>query len=202
MKRRNGNLVIACLVVLVWAPRIVMADVAIEDTSFAEPDGNRVLQQSVVVSAPLGDVWHVFTTAEGLMSWAVPFAVVDFRLGGHWETSYRPDATAGDPANIRSRIISYLPMKMLSLQAEQAPPGFPNPELLDGMFSVFHFEPFDDDSVRITVSGLGYGTEPEFDNLYEMFQRANEWTLRRLHERFAQGPVAWDELHPTIKSEE
>ena len=202
MIRRRSNLFVACLIALFWTPRIAMADAAVEDTSFKEPDGNRVLQQSVVVAAPLEDVWQAFATADGLMSWAVPFAVVDFRLGGRWETSYRPDAKAGDPANIRPRIISYLPMKMLSLQAEQAPPGFPNPELLDGMFSVFHFEPLEDDVVRITVSGLGYGDGPEFDNLYEMFRRANEWTLRRLHERFAKGPVAWDELHPTINSKE
>jgi hypothetical protein len=53
----------------------------VENTSYTAPDGSRVLQHRVVVPASLAEVWHAFTTAEGVRSWAVPFAHVDFRLG-------------------------------------------------------------------------------------------------------------------------
>ena len=202
MKTLHFTLVIALLGSLPCNLSAADAEPAVADTSFVQPNGHRVLQQSIVVPASVDDVWHAFTSADGLMSWAVPFAEVDFRLDGYWETSYQPGATPGDPANIRSRIISYLPLRMLSLKAEQAPPDFPNPELLDGLFSVFQFEVMAENRVRVTVSGVGYGPGDAFDNLYAMFRDANEWTLLRLHERFDKGPVQWDSVYPKITNKE
>lgn len=192
----------ALLLLSAWTSGIAEEAPAVVDSSFVLADGSRVLQQSIEVPASRDDVWQAFTTAEGLMSWAVPFAVVDFRLGGSWETSYQPDARPGDPANIRSRIISFLPLSMLSIQAVQAPPDFPRPELLRDMFAVFRFESVDDAHTRISVSGIGYGAGPEFDELYETFRKANGWTLLRLHARFKDGPVEWDRAHPTINNKE
>jgi len=199
---RTKVLVAALLSIAAWIPCNADDSAVVIDSSFTQPDGSRVLQQSIDVPASREEVWHAFTTADGLMSWAVPFAVVDFRLGGSWETSYQPNARSGDPANIRSRIISFLPMTMLSLQAEQAPPDFPNPNLLKKLFSVFLFESLSDERVRITVSGIGYGPTADFDTLYENFREANRWTLLRLHERFQDGPFQWDATNPTINNRE
>lgn len=163
-------------------------------SSYVAPDGGRVLRQSIEVPASLPEVWRALTTTEGIRSWAVPVAEVDFRLGGIWESSYRLDARIGDPDNIRNRFISYLPMKMISIQAVQAPPGFPHPELLSELFSVIELEELAPDRVRVTISGVGYRQGGGYDEIYRHFDAGNAWSLEQLRKRFVEGPVDWEKV--------
>lgn len=163
----------------------------VENTSYALADGARVLQHRVVVAASLEDVWAAFSTTEGLRAWAVPVAHVDFRVGGIWESSYDVAARIGDAGNIRNRYLAYLPMRMIAVQAEAAPPDFPAPELLPELFSVFEFEELGPRAVRVTVSGVGYRDDPRFEAVYALFDAGNAWSLRQLHSRFENGPVDW-----------
>lgn len=167
---------------------------AVEDTSFTAPDGTRVLQHSIVVPATLAEVWTAFTTTEGVRSWAVPVAQVDFRLGGIWESSYKRDAKLGEPGNIRNRYLAYLPMEMVTIQAISAPPTFPHPELLPELFTVIEMRPLGPREVRVRVSQVGYKTGPGYDAIYAHFQRGNPWSLQKLQERFTRGPVDWEAL--------
>lgn len=169
-------------------------DVVSEETIL--DDGRRMLRQEIVVDAPLNDVWHVFTTSEGWESWAVAFANVDFRVGGIIETSYDPHAKPGDPANIRNKVLSYLPYRMLSIQAVQAPPGFPHAELLPNLHSVIEFEAVDESRTRVIINGVGYGEGEGYDRLLEFFRRGNAWTFEKLRQRFELGPVDWDKTRP------
>lgn len=130
------------------------------------------------------------------MSWAVPFARVDFRLGGLIETSYDPAAQPGDTANIHSRILAFLPGTMMAFRAERAPPGFPHPELLEGLFSVVEIAGYGDGESLVRLSGVGYTDSPGHRELREFFERGNAWSLERLVERFSTGPVDWSALLP------
>jgi uncharacterized protein YndB with AHSA1/START domain len=168
-----------------------LAAAAISNTSYEPPEGGFVLRHEAVITAPPEAVWEAFTTAEGWMSWAVPFARVDFALGGRIETSYDPAAQPGDAANIHSRILAYLPGQMMAFQAERAPPGFPHPELLEGLFSVVEIVPQGDGASRVRLSGVGYTDSPGHLELREFFERGNAWSLERLVERFTSGPVDW-----------
>lgn len=152
----------------------------IENTSHVAPDGSRVLQQSVVVPATLADVWNAMTTAEGVRSWAAPVAFVDFRLGGIWESSYRPGATRGDPANIKNLFISYIPMRMVAMQVIQAPPDFEHHELVKQVFSVYEMAEAGPGAVRVTVSMVGYQSDPAYDAMYRFFEAGNAWSLQSL----------------------
>lgn len=163
----------------------------VEETSYVAPDGSRVLQHELVVAATPAEVWQTFTTAEGLKSWAVPSAWVDFRLGGTWETSYDPDARQGDSDNIITRILAYQPLRMIAIQAVHAPPDFAYPELLPNLFSVFTFEPAADGGTRIRASGVGYRDGEGYDHIYAFFRVGNAWTLEQLRQRFVAGPVDW-----------
>jgi uncharacterized protein YndB with AHSA1/START domain len=169
---------------------------AVVETESVLSDGTRLLSHAVEIDADPAAVWDAFTTAEGWMSWAVPFAHVDLRLGGLIETSYDPSARRGDPANIANRILSYLPRRMLSIQAVQAPPGFPHADKLPGLHSVIEIEPVADRRTRVTISGVGYGEGPEYDQLIEFFRQGNAWSLERLRERFVTGPADWRALLP------
>lgn len=161
------------------------------NSSYVAPDGSRVLRQSVEVPASVAEVWEALTTTAGVRSWAVPVADVDFRLGGIWESSYRLDARIGDPGNIRNRFISYLPLRMVSIQAIQAPPGFPHADLLPELFTVIELEGLGPNRARVTISGVGYREGEGYDVLHRHFDAGNAWSLEQLRKRFADGPVDW-----------
>jgi len=170
-----------------------LAAEGVENTSYTTAGGMRVLQHEIVVDTPRDKVWEAFSTAEGWTSWVAPVAFVDFRRGGTIETSYDPNAQRGDPANIRSEILSYLPGRMLSLQAVQTPPGFPHPELADGLWSVFLFEDVEKGRTRIIAAGAGYGAGESYDTIFRFFERANAMALQQLDRRLREGPVDWDQ---------
>jgi uncharacterized protein YndB with AHSA1/START domain len=101
----------------------------VSNSGFTEASGDRAMQLSIEVPAPAHEVFLAFTTSEGFSSWAVPVALVDFRIGGYIEASYDPAAKPGDPNNIRNRILAYVPDRVLVIKNEQAPKGFADPEL-------------------------------------------------------------------------
>lgn len=174
-----------------------LAVASVTNTSYESAEGGYVLRHEAVVPAPPDEVWTALTTSAGWMSWAVPFARIDFRLGGRIETSYEPTAQAGDPDNILNRILAYVPGRMMAFQAERAPPGFPHPELLDGLFSVVEIQAEGEGATRVAVSGIGYTDSPGHRELRAFFERGNAWTLERLVERFATGPADWAALLPS-----
>lgn len=120
---RFALLLVTLLVVSACGDSAVAASPAgIDDTSQTSEDGIRTLRQSVIVSAPIAEVWNAFTTADGYRAWAAPVAQIDFRVGGIIETGYSADARLGAPGNIRNEITAYAPERMFALRNRQAPP--------------------------------------------------------------------------------
>jgi hypothetical protein len=115
----------------------------------------------------------------------------ELRPGAVIETSYQSAARPGDPANIHNTVVAYLPQKMLSIAATNAPPGFPDRELLADLATVIELEALGDDSTRVTISMMGYGTDPKYDRLFGFFTNGNGLTLTQLRERFTSGPINW-----------
>jgi uncharacterized protein YndB with AHSA1/START domain len=163
----------------------------VENTSFVEADGKRVLQLSIVVKASPEEVYKAFTTAEGFKTWATPVAWVDLRIGGVIETSYNPDARQGDPENIKNRIEAYIPGRLLVLRNVQAPSGLKGRELFNQTVSISQFEDLGDGRTRVTITGVGYGTGGDFDVLYGHFEWGNAYSLAALKRRFDEGPIDW-----------
>jgi uncharacterized protein YndB with AHSA1/START domain len=158
-----------------------------------DADGARTLIQSIVVDAELPEVWRALTTSEGWRGWAAPVAWVDFRLDGIIETSYRRSAQAGDPANIRNRVIAYLPMRMFAIRNVQAPPnaGFDVPTF-QSLHTVVMLDATGPRSTRVTFAQPGYRSGEAFDGVFRHFAAGNGWTLEQLRKRFIDGPVDWD----------
>jgi uncharacterized protein YndB with AHSA1/START domain len=178
--------------VLLAAVAITQAGVDdVRDESFLAPDGTRVLRQSLGIPASRQDVWNAFTTTDGVRSWAVPVAQVDFRLGGIWESTYNLDGQIGAPGNIKNRFLSFVPLRMVSFQAVAAPPTFPYRELLENIFTVVEIDDASAGTVRVTVSMMGYASGEGYDTIYRHFEAGNAYSLRQLRKRFVDGPVRW-----------
>ena len=188
--RFNRNLVLCCCgfsVLIATAAR----GQEVRDTSHIAPDGSRVLQQSIVVPATARQVWDAFTTTEGMQTWAVPVVHVDFRPGGIWESAYSLDGRIGAPGNIKNRILSFFPIRMLTFQVVAAPPGFAHAELLPDIVTVIELDELAPSMVRVTESMVGYKSGEGYDTLYRSFEAGNAWSLRKLRQRFIEGPIDW-----------
>ena len=164
----------------------------VKNTSYVALEKTRVMQHSLVVPASIQEIWEAFTTTEGIKTWAVPVASVDFRVGGIWESSYNRNGTIGAPGNIKNRYLSYIPMRMISFQAINAPPTFQHPEVLPEIFSVIELEPLGARSVRVTASMVGFKNNEAHDAVYRFFDSGNASTLRSLYQRFTSGPTDWN----------
>ena len=57
----------------------------------------------------------------------VAHAEIDLRLGGTMKTRYDPKGTIDDAKAIENTILSYEPMRMLSIKVAKAPDTFPFP---------------------------------------------------------------------------
>lgn len=159
--------------------------------SRAEASGERTLCHEAIVAAPLIEVWALWTTVEGLRSWAAPIVAIDPRPGGVFESSYNANARIGDPTNIRNRVLAVVPERMLVIQIAQAPPGFPSLEQARQLVTVIELEPAGDRATRVRVSMLGYRSEAAFGPLYRHFEWGNAWSLNKLSERVTRGPIDW-----------
>jgi len=167
-----------------------MTAAEVENTSYAAADGTRVLRHEAVVDAPVADVWEAFTTTEGVMSWMVPKAVVDFGIGGTLEASYSLDATFPSPNNIRHEFMAYLPHEMIAMRVVQCPPGTPNADILEKLWAVITFTP-EGEKTRVAIAGAGYGEGEGYDAVYQFFDQGNTWTFGQLQKRFVEGPIDW-----------
>ena len=163
----------------------------VSDTSFVLPDGQRILRHEVSVHASLAEVWQVFTTSEGLRSFAAPIATIDLRIGGLWEATYDLNGRLGVDTNILNEVISFLPMEMLSIRIARTPPGFPHPEVVKDIWTVIQFKAEGERRVRVITSMVGWKSGAAHEAVYNLFQRGNAHTAQWLYERFENGPRKW-----------
>jgi len=143
------------------------------DTSFKEPNGDRVLQQSIDIAASPSCAWRALTDEEGIKSFGVTVAHVEMKNGGVIEEGFSPNAKIGGADTIRHRIIAYLPERLLVLRNEQTPPGLPHAELYRNVVQVILVEPRGKGRSRLTISHTGYGSGADYDALYDFFRTHN-----------------------------
>jgi len=183
------TLAAACALSIAAAQTVPQA-YPVADQSYVAADGTRVLQQSIVVPAGAADVWKAFTTSDGFAAWAAPVAFVDFRLGGHIETTYDPLGKIGTPGNIRNEIVAFVPEKLLAIRNTQTPPvtAFDAPTF-QTLHTVILLDPAGANATRVTIVQPGYGTGEKYDGVYAHFARGNAWSLQQLAKRFGEGPA-------------
>lgn len=145
----------------------------------------RTLTCEVIVDAALDEVWEAFTTKAGIESWMVPLAEVDFRIGSTIKTNYNKEAGIGGPGTIVHHILAYEPHHMLAMRFD-APPEAGDKKLAENTWVITRMEPISANQTRVTESMVGWGTGPEWDKVYEFFEKGNAWTLGQLKKKFAK----------------
>jgi uncharacterized protein YndB with AHSA1/START domain len=180
----------ALATILVAGPLLAAEPPHVTESSFAVPNGDRVLQESIVVDATPAIIWKAFTDEATIRAWNAPLVHIDLRNGGTIEESYDPKATLGGPQTVRHRIITFLPERLLVLRNLSAPPGLPGAELYPTIVQVITLNPLSDDQTLVTLSGTGYGSGPDYDRLYAFFRQDNAAYLVSLKALCERPPAA------------
>ncbi|QYJ07685.1 SRPBCC family protein [Qipengyuania flava] len=157
------------------------ADDPVEARVVEESDGSRTLVHEAVIDAPLADVWATLSTEDGWKAWGPTYARFDLRNGGSIESGYHEGASAGDPRNIRHRILAVVPERLLAIRVEYAPADGPvDPALFADMWGVYELEPLADGRTRLRITGLGYGADEGSSRLLEFFKAGNVYSIGML----------------------
>ncbi len=149
------------------------------DTSFVTPDGQSDLQESVVINAPVALLWKSFVDAKEFARWNAPVAAIDMRVGGTLEATYNRDKPIGDPNNIKHRVITFLPERLIVFQNIQAPKELPNADKFQRTVIIVQFEPLGPAKTKVTLSCTGFGADPASQGIYRFFQVDNAEELER-----------------------
>ena len=163
----------------------------VENTSFVEPGGRRVLQLSILVPASSDKVWEAISTEAGWKTWAAPVVHIDWRVGGTIETNYTAGKAKGDPSNIVNRIEAYVPGRLLAIRNIQAPRGFFDTDAFGRTATILELVPAGEGRTRVILSNVGYGQGADFDSVYSHFEWGDAYTLAELAKRFEKGPADW-----------
>ena len=147
---------------------------------------NQPLVHSAVLDAPLAEVWKAWTTREGITSWMVPAGEIDLKVGGKMRTSYTKGSDLTGPDVIENTIISFDPLRMLSIKITKAPERFPFKKAMQNVWTVIYFEKAEENKTKVTCRMLGYNEDPESVQMRLFFMHGNQETLDRLVEHFAK----------------
>lgn len=165
----------------VWAQTATAQFADVIDTSFTQPNGERVISLSTVIPVPTEAVWAALTTSEGWTGhMGVALATVDLRVGGDIETSYSADTPLGSGRTIINQIVAYIPGRMLAIRNTQAPSGFAHAEEFSRTVTVIELTP-QDGGTRVDLHGVGFVSGAAFDALYDMFLVGDAYTLQMMH---------------------
>jgi len=141
-----------------------------------------------MVNAPPAEVWRVFTTGEGFKSLGPAKADVDLRVGGLIRAHYKPDGVLGDAGTIQNRILAFEPQRMLTIQIDSPPAGFPFMDVYKNMWTVITLTDAGADGglgrTHLRIAAMGFGPEEQSLKMRDFFRTGNDWTLKTLQSKF------------------
>lgn len=150
----------------------------------ASVETDRQLRKQAVIEASRQAVWDAWTRSDVLTTWFAPYANIELRVGGKYEILFGPpDAPLDTRGAEGCRVLSYLPMEMLSF-SWNAPPSIPEARKYRSRV-VLQFADAPGGGTEVTLTQLGFGPEPMWDEVYQYFDRAWGSVLANLQKHFA-----------------
>jgi uncharacterized protein YndB with AHSA1/START domain len=137
-----------------------------------------------IIAAPVGEVWEVFSTADGYKKLGVAKAMLDFRPGGLLLTSYDPKAKLGDDKTIQTEIVAYEPERLVVTRIHQPPKGFPFMKAYKHVWTVISLTDLGDGRTNLRITMVGYEADEESRRMRAFFASGNDWVLKKLQSQF------------------
>lgn len=140
-----------------------------------------ILKQSLIVDAPVSDVWPYFTESELYSKWSAPVAEINFKINGTIKANYDVNASVEDESTITIHILNYIPEKLITLQSE-IPATFPAfiKESEKDFYNIIQFNEMESGGTQIISYGLGYKNNDQFKQMIGFFAQNNLELYKKL----------------------
>lgn len=179
--RSDGVRVCAGILWLTIGALPVMANDAAEPQSLKD----RVLWKETIVRASVEEVWHIWTTTEGVTWLFADEANIELRVGGKYEWYFDMSAPKGQRGAEGCTVLSFLPYEMIAF-TWNAPPKIPALRAAEARTQVVvRLEPIGNDRVKVILAQHGYGEGPDWEAYYQYFDRAWGIVLDTLHDKLS-----------------
>jgi len=156
---------------------------------------SRVIRKEVKVNASIEEVWKAWTTNEGATMFFAPRVRIELTVGGRYELFFDLHAPRGSRGGEGCRVLSFLPMEMLSFEWN-APPQFAEvrrQQMRKHTWVVLQFYPLAKDQTRVRLTHLGWREGDEWEKVFQYFLRAWDIVLGRLERLFStEKPIDWE----------
>jgi uncharacterized protein YndB with AHSA1/START domain len=151
----------------------------------------RFIFGEIKIRAGIKQVWDAWTTEEGVKSFLAPDCRIELYPDGLYEIYFEPSAAVGEKGGEGLRVMAVQPLKMFSF-TWNAPTTIPEVRK-QRTHVVVRFYSEGKGLTRVTLYHDGWGTDDEWDQAYQYFQRAwLELVLPRLRYRFEFEPIDWE----------
>jgi len=150
---------------------------------FPAKETDRQIRKEAIINASRDSVWKAWTTTEGVTAFGPPAANIELKVDGKYEWYFGPaDSPLGTRGSEGCRVLSYLPKEMLTF-TWNAPPTVP--ELRPARTRVVvQFADAGPGQTKVTLTHLGWGEEPMWNEVYDYFDAAWGHVLTALAEHF------------------
>ena len=151
----------------------------------------RSIRKEIIVKGSAEDLWDAWTTSKGAEAFFAPRANINLGIGGPYELFFDLDAPEGSRGSEGMKILSFLPMEMLSFDWN-APPDYPMVRRGQHTWVVVQFYLIGANQTRVRLTHIGWREGEQWDKVFRYFKRAWDVVLARLEYRFSKGQIDWN----------
>jgi uncharacterized protein YndB with AHSA1/START domain len=152
---------------------------------------SKIIRKEAVTTATLEEAWKAWTTAQGLISFFVPKAIIEPVVGGRYELFSSLKAPKGFQGTEGCKILALEPQKHLAFEFI-APPQFPNVRRLRTRVDVSFGQVAKGGVVKLDLVHSGFLEGEEWDEFFEFSNWNWDLVLGRFQYRFSVGPMDWN----------
>lgn len=143
------------------------------------------IKASCEVNVAAHEVWAKWTTAEGLQSFFGKGNDIKLSIGGSYEIYYLMNNEVGYRGSEGSKILSYLPGKMISF-SWTAPPQFREIRKKENKtWVVLLIDEITANKTQITLHHMGWPKDRTWDKVYRFYEHAWGFVLHGLKKSLA-----------------
>jgi len=153
----------------------------------------KILEKSVIIRATLKEAWDAWTTMKGMGEFFTPNGNIKIEKGGPYELYLIDGAPEGQRGSNGCRVLSYLPMKMLSFEWGISPKFKElRAKYQTQTWIVLLFDDVDECKTKVTLHHVGFGNGKNWDEVHGYFDNTWGYVLDRLKTRFEKGFLDWN----------
>ena len=145
--------------------------------------------ETIVVKAPVAEVWKAWTTKQGIVSFFAPDANIESKVDGAYEVFMNPLAKPGEKGADGMRVLAMEENAMLSF-TWNAPPNMPAVRAQRTVVTI-RMAARGDSLTDVSLTHTGFGNSAAWQESRTYFEKAWPSVMKNLKKRFDDGPIDW-----------